>query len=86
LQVTLDHASLQWLIKQKELTSRLARWEIKLQGFSFKISHRSGSQNVVSDSLSRQNELNAVELDDHGPMIDLDSDEFMSHEYCNLLY
>ncbi|KAH8421132.1 hypothetical protein KR222_010583, partial [Zaprionus bogoriensis] len=63
-QVITDHASLQWLMRQKDLSGRLARWAIKLQGFSFNISHRSGAQNIVADFLSRQNESTIEELDE----------------------
>lgn len=48
-----DHASLKWLMGQKDLTGRLARWSLKLQIFDFKIEHRKGSANVVPDTLSR---------------------------------
>lgn len=48
-----DHASLQWLMSQKELTGRLARWSLSLQGFNFTIEHRKGSANIVPDALSR---------------------------------
>jgi len=41
--VITDHASLQWLMRQKDLSGRLARWSIRLQGFSFTIKHRRGS-------------------------------------------
>jgi len=48
-----DHASLQWLMSQKELSGRLARWSLKLQAFNFRIRHKKGSQNVVADAMSR---------------------------------
>ena len=41
-----DHASLKWLMNQKDLSGRLARWSLKLQGFVFTIEHRKGTQNV----------------------------------------
>ncbi|KAH8303901.1 hypothetical protein KR044_006968 [Drosophila immigrans] len=43
-------------MNQKDLSGRLARWAIKLQGFEFTIQHRKGSENVVADTLSRLNE------------------------------
>jgi len=52
--VVTDHASLQWLMKQKDLSGRLARRAIRLQGLSFEIKHRNGTQNVVADTLSRR--------------------------------
>ena len=51
--VETDHASLKWLMSQKDLSGRLARWSLKLQAFDFSIEHRKGSANVVPDVLSR---------------------------------
>lgn len=50
-----DHASLKWLMDQKDLSGRLARWSLKLQRFCFSIEHRKGTQKNVSDALSRVN-------------------------------
>lgn len=51
--VITDHASLKWLMTQKELSGRLARWSLKLQAMDFIIEHQRGSENVVPDALSR---------------------------------
>lgn len=51
--IVTDHASLKWLMSQKDLTGRLARWSLSLQAFDFTIEHRKGSANVVPDALSR---------------------------------
>lgn len=48
-----DRASLKWLMSQKDLAGRLARWSLKLQGFDFTIEHRKGRANVIPDALSR---------------------------------
>lgn len=48
-----DNTSLKWLMDQKDLSGRLARWSLKLQAFKFHIEHRKGSQNCVPDALSR---------------------------------
>lgn len=58
--VITDHASLKWLMDQRDLSGRLARWSLKLQGFNFTIEYRKGSQNVVPDSLSRMFDNEAV--------------------------
>lgn len=79
--IVTDHASLKWLMSQKDLGGRLARWSLKLQAFDFSIEHRKGSAHVVPDTLSRvymeelsvPNELNIS--------IDLDSPLFLSDEY-----
>lgn len=81
--VVTDHASLQWLMSQTDLSGRLARWSLKLQGYRMKIEHRRGSQNVVPDTLSRQN-FNPVEEMEIYPLIDLDSPEFDSEDYAKL--
>lgn len=90
--VITDHASLKWLMSQTDLSTRLARWALKLQGYRFKIEHRKGSQNVVPDALSRTNcdDLSEVhdlsELgSDGGVFVDLQSSHFCSDDYKDLL-
>lgn len=82
-----DHASLKWLMEQKELSGRLARWSLKLQGYSFKIEHRKGTENIVPDALSRAYEVDGL---DHEklPMfgsVDLNDPAFKSQEYLDLI-
>ncbi|CAG2257357.1 unnamed protein product [Mytilus edulis] len=48
-----DHKALQYLMQQKRVTGRLARWALELQEFNFKIVHKPGRQNVVADALSQ---------------------------------
>lgn len=76
-----DHASLKWLMAQKDLSGRLARWSLKLQGFDFTIVHRKGSANIVPDTLSRIEEIIAIV----GRPIDLTEPEFLSEEYKQLI-
>lgn len=48
------HSSLQWLMKQSDLSGRLDRWSLKLQGIvDFQIQYRKGKENIVPDALSR---------------------------------
>lgn len=82
--VLTDHSALKWLMNQKELSGRLARWSLKLQGYQFDIQNRKGSQNVA-DTLSRLN-VDKVNMFVNGqPIIDLSSKEFQSTEYLELI-
>jgi len=47
-----DHQPLTWWFKLKETSSRLMRWRIKLEEFSFEIKYRKGANNNA-DALSR---------------------------------
>ena len=38
--IVTDHASLRWLMTQKDLSGRLAGWSLKLQAFDLTIEHR----------------------------------------------
>jgi len=81
-----DHASLKWLMSQTDLSSRLARWALKLQSYSFKIEHRRGKLNVVPDVLSRVHEEEVDELnclDER--LVDVKSRHFNSPEYLDLI-
>lgn len=81
--VITDHASLKWLMSQKDLTGRLARWSMKLSQFDFSIEHRKGSLNIVPDALSRSFS-EAIEEISTLP-IDLSSKEFQSDGYLGLV-
>lgn len=80
--VLTDHASLKWLMNQKDLSGRLARWSLKLQCYNFSIEHRKGSTNIVPDALSR---AFIDELETQALEIDLNAGEFKSDEYLELL-
>lgn len=79
--IVTDHASLKWLMGQKDLGGRLARWSLKLQAYNFAIEHRKGSEHVVPDTLSRvyMEELSAP--NELSTSIDLGSPSFLSDEY-----
>lgn len=83
-----DHASLKWLMNQKDLSGRLARWSLKLQAFDFTIEHEKGSQNVVADALSRIQCDTVAEFTSCLPLlvnsITLDGVEFEEEEYSKL--
>ena len=77
-----DHSSLKWLMSQKDLSGRLARWSLQLQRYDFVIEHRKGRLNVVPDCLSRQ-DVDEV-LSDMAYEVDLLSPEFKEVEYEEL--
>jgi len=58
-EVVTDHSSLLWLMRQLNVSGRLARWIFRLQLFKFTFSHRKGKDHVVFDALSRlcENEM-----------------------------
>lgn len=78
-----DHSSLRWLMGQKDLNGRLARWSLKLQCFDFVMEHRKGSLNVVPDTLSRF-DIDQLNIDCSPPEIDFNSVEFDSKQYNDL--
>ena len=51
-----DHRALQWLNNFKEKNSRLTRWSLALQPFTFTIEHKKGEDNANADTLSRMPE------------------------------
>lgn len=77
-----DHSALKWLMSQKDLNGRLARWSLRLQRFDFSIQHRKGRLNVVPDTLSRENDVSS--LCNNMPLVDLQSPSFDSEEYDGL--
>ena len=48
-----DHISLVWLDKLKDKNTRLAKWSLVLQQYTFTVIHRAGSANGNADALSR---------------------------------
>lgn len=48
-----DHSALQWMSSKKFENTRIMRWILKLQEFTFNVQHRAGSKNANADALSR---------------------------------
>ena len=51
--VITDHQCLRWLAELQKPSGRLSRWAVDLQQYSFSIRYRSGAENTLADSLSR---------------------------------
>jgi transposase InsO family protein len=51
--IVTDHSALQWLQSKRYENSRLMRWAMKLQEFSFTVRYRPGKQNANADGPSR---------------------------------
>lgn len=81
--IVTDHSSLRWLMGQKDLSGRLARWSLKLQRFDFQIEHRKGSLNTVPDTLSRF-DVDELTLGIMDYDIDLENSDFDGEEYSKL--
>ncbi|KAJ3518583.1 hypothetical protein NMY22_g13602 [Coprinellus aureogranulatus] len=48
-----DHKGLRHLLAQRDLSGRQARWLEKMSGFDFVVEYVPGSENILSDALSR---------------------------------
>ncbi|KAG5864333.1 hypothetical protein JTB14_018731 [Gonioctena quinquepunctata] len=65
-----DHKALSFLLNCSLLNSRLTRWILSIQRFSFKIIHISGKENKIADILSR-NPLVEDESKPRGPEVSI---------------
>lgn len=83
-EVITDHSSLIWLMKQPDLSGRLARWVLKLQSYNFTVSHRKGKDHIVPDALSRIPGAEVSELHFEEPDINLNSPHFNDIDYQDL--
>jgi len=50
----MDHQSLKWLQSVKDVTSRLARWRLKLAEYEYEVVYKAGKINANADALSRK--------------------------------
>ena len=51
--ITTDHQALKWLDRMRNKNSRLVRWNLLLQEFTFTVDYKPGSCNSNADGLSR---------------------------------
>lgn len=51
--VVTDHSSLVWVFKTQKPNTRLVRWALRLQEFTFIVEYRKGKCNTVPDALSQ---------------------------------
>ena len=49
-----DHASLRWMLRQKEPKDQLARWVQKLSAYDFELEYRPGQKHGNADGMSRR--------------------------------
>ncbi|CAD7087766.1 unnamed protein product [Hermetia illucens] len=58
--VRIDHQPLTWLSNVKDPGSKLVRWRLKLEEYSYKIEYKKGKDNTVANELSRNCMVNAI--------------------------
>jgi len=79
-EVITDHFSLIWLMKQQNVSGRMAWWIFRIQ---FYISHRKGKGHILPEAFSRIcEEIKAITV--CVPEVDLDSKEFLDEDYVVL--
>ena len=65
-----DHQPLKWLMSIKNPASRLARWIIRLEEYTFKIQYKTGKTNGAADGLSRMvSEDDLIQQDEYEDII-----------------
>ena len=76
--VTVDHEPLKFIFSPRaKLNARIARWQLRLQGYDFTINYKKGSENIA-DFISR---MRNVDIED---TVDEDTDDHVQ-EYLNFL-
>lgn len=48
-----DHKALTFLLQQRDLPERLARWFVTISEFDFEVQYIAGAENILPDALSR---------------------------------
>ena len=66
-----DHQPLKWLYSVKNARSRLFKWRLKLNQYSYQINYIPGSKNIIADCLSRSPVTEFSERDEHLRVVNL---------------
>ena len=80
-----DHSALKYLLGQKNLTPRLARWALIIQGYDYEVQHVKGSENNVPDALSRREyDYTRTTVDDYiDNFLDINVVKLVKTKSCN---
>ncbi|KAG1119462.1 hypothetical protein G6F61_009915 [Rhizopus arrhizus] len=86
-----DNSAVRWLLKKSDPSSRLQRWIIAVQEFSYCVHHLPGKTNIVADVLSRYPPNNSVDAstDTEESMfvieIDVDYEKYLEEVFLYLV-
>lgn len=76
-----DHRPLQWLFNCKNPSSKLVRWRLKLEEYTYEIKYKPGCTNSNADGLSRFFTINQTQISDTQPQTYQD---FIKFHYTQL--
>ncbi|KAJ4447626.1 hypothetical protein ANN_09633 [Periplaneta americana] len=79
-----DNQALSWVLARPRKSGRLAHWALRLSAFRFTVEHIRGTQNIITDSLSRmfegyKDEEPFVQMVQHSAPV-LDSNPLLFHD------
>ena len=63
-----DHQALTWLFNVKNPNSRLVRWIVILEEYTYEIEYKKGKENIAADALSRMYPINEIVKNQGHPM------------------
>jgi hypothetical protein len=82
-----DNNAVVYVMKNKDVSSKLMRWALKLQDFEFEIRHRKGTENKVADAISRNNidYVDSNTMCNTNKRIKFNEDEYINDEKLNFI-